>query len=81
MLSVIYDHRDKTPHYPWEFALSDLSITNEGGRIVVATPNSKETGFHYVFKHDCTLNQFKAWFAMNYNAKFHFMHNFKEETV
>jgi hypothetical protein len=78
MLSIIFDHRDKTPHYPWEFSLADLSIVDDGGQIVVSAPNSAEIGITYQFLPNCTKSEFLTWFSQYHSDKFRFMRNFKE---
>jgi hypothetical protein len=78
MLSVIYDHRDKAPHYPWEFNLADLAIASDSGKIVVSAPNSAETGLRYQFIPSCTQQEFSKWFTEYHNDKFRFMRHFQE---
>lgn len=81
MLSVIQDHRDKSPHYPWEFPLSHISIICDRGRIIVITPSSREARLGYEFKHSIGFDEFLAWFEEHHNRKFHFMHNFTEKAI
>ena len=78
LLSIILDHRDKAPHYPWEFNLTDLSIQDDGGKIIVAAPNSGEIGIKYQFLPNCTKAEFLEWFTQYHADKFRFMRNFKE---
>lgn len=81
MLSIIFDHRDKTPQYPWEFSLADISIVDDGGQIVVSAPNSAETGVTYQFLPNCTKSEFLTWFSQYHADKFRFMRHFKELRV
>jgi len=78
MYSIIYDNRDKNPHYPWEFSRQDLSITDTNGQITVIAPNSEEIGLTYQFLPNCTKSEFLIWFDQYHNDKFRFMRNFKE---
>jgi len=80
MISIILDYRDKSPHYPWEFSLSDLSIQDDNGQIVVIAPNSAEIGIIYQFLPNCTKTEFLTWFGKYHADKFRFMRHFKEVT-
>lgn len=65
-------------HYPWEFSLNELTISDSEKGIVVSTPNSLEIGVTYLFKHKATKAEFFEWFEKHHSDKFRFMHNFTE---
>lgn len=65
-------------HYPWEFSLNDLTISEDATGIIVTAPNSGEIGVSYRFKHVTNQETFLAWFNQHHSDKFRFMHNFIE---